>query len=118
MPLRTPPLSASTATTRFVPRRLCWAVISILLIALFVALALLWSRHGKFGLNVLWRRGGSNWSEIARDEPGHSPAILHALSGAPPVLSPGRLQWSSRMTGFETAELPIEEVGLLISAEK
>ena len=114
MPLCTLLPSALTATTRFVPRRLCRAVISTFLITLFIALALLWSRYGKFGLNVLWRRGGSYWSEIARDEPHHSLAILHALSGAPPVLSPGSLHWTSRMAGFETAELPVEEAGSLI----
>lgn len=60
---------------------------------------------GVYGLNVLFRHGGTYWMPIAIDSQRLSPSMRLALAKMPVAL-PGEFRWQTIAPGFDTAELP------------
>jgi hypothetical protein len=65
----------------------------------------LYAAHGLYGVNVVWRRGGSIWPRVGVDDPRLTEAARLSLRGAHPV--GGAFDWTQRAPGFDTAELPL-----------
>lgn len=84
--------------------------VSILLIVNAVILAVLvggvWIYDGVYGLNVLWRSGGTFWIDVNADDPRLSPSMKLALDQSPDA-TPGSFEWHKIADGFEAAELPV-----------
>jgi hypothetical protein len=74
-------------------------------IGILGALAWTYEAHGSYGLHVIWRRGGSIWNVVSRDDPRLTAAARLALHGA--VATPGELIWVERAPGFESGDLPL-----------
>jgi hypothetical protein len=91
-------------------RSILLAVLFAAAIAIFGALAWTYTVHGSYGLHVIWRRGGSVWTVVSRDDPRLTPAARLALQGA--VATPGELTWVTRAPGFESGDLPLLVDGL------
>ncbi|MDB5648494.1 MAG: hypothetical protein JWL62_14 [Hyphomicrobiales bacterium] len=72
---------------------------------LLAPLIWIYAFHGLYGINVVLRRGGSIWPEVARDDSRLSGAVRLALAGA--TGTPGEIIWSVQRPGFEVAELPV-----------
>jgi hypothetical protein len=81
------------------------AVLLTAAIGILAALAWTYAVHGSYGLHVIWRRGGSLWTVVSRDDPRLTPAARLALHGA--IATPGELTWVERAPGFESGELPL-----------
>ena len=67
----------------------------------------LYAQAGWYGVNVLLRRGGSTWTDVARDSPRLSPSMRLALADPPPAATAGPFAWHGVAPGFEVAELPV-----------
>ena len=66
-----------------------------------------WQRNGAYGLNVLLRRGGSYWIDVAADDARLSPAMRLALQPAIPAVAAGESAWKEVEPGFEATEIPV-----------
>jgi hypothetical protein len=74
-------------------------------VAIFGAIAWTYAVHGEYGLLVVWRRGGSVWPVVSREDPRLTPAARLALHGA--VATSGDVTWAPRAPGFESGDLPL-----------
>ena len=68
------------------------------------ALCGIWSVYGPYGLNVLFRQGGSWWIPVGTDSRWMSASMRLALA-ADPVATPGEVRWRAVADGFEVADL-------------
>ncbi len=84
-------------------RRLTYAVAALGLL-MAGGLGSLYLYAGVYGLNVLFRHGGTWWIPVQADSSRLSPSMRLAL-GAAPVATPGDVQWTAVAPGFETADL-------------
>lgn len=77
------------------------------------ALLGLWIYAGSYGLNVLFRHGGTWWVTVAADSSWLSPAMRLAL-GEAPVAEPGGVAWRAVETGFDVADLDAHVNGQVV----
>lgn len=77
------------------------------------ALLSLWLYAGPYGLNVLFRHGGTWWVSVSADSFWLSPAMRLAL-GEAPVAKPGGVVWRTVETGFDAADLDARVNGQVV----
>lgn len=77
------------------------------------ALLGLWLYAGPYGLNVLFRHGGTWWVTVGTDSNWLSSAMRLALSDAP-VAEPGGFAWRTIETGFDVADLDARVNGQVV----
>jgi len=85
------------------------ATASALLAAALIVAAFGWlyATRGAYGLDAVFRRGGSYWITIPRDDARLSASMRLALGDPIPNAVPGSFAWSEPEPGFEVAELPV-----------
>ena len=77
------------------------------------ALLGLWLYAGAYGLNVLFRHGGTWWVTVGTDSRWISPAMRLSLAEAP-VAEPGAVTWRKIEPGFEVADLDARVGGRVV----
>ena len=77
------------------------------------ALLGLWLYAGPYGLNVLFRHGGTWWVTVGADSRWISPAMRLALAEAP-VAEPGAVTWRTIEPGFDVADLDARVGGQVV----
>src|SRR5437016_3713687 len=66
---------------------------------------------GTYGVNVLLRRGISQWVAVQPDDRRISSSMRLALSQLPPAVTAGEMAWREVAPGFDVAELPVVASG-------
>jgi Phosphodiester glycosidase len=75
--------------------------------AAITGLLLIYAFAGLFGLQVLWRRGGSIWVETSAADTQLPRPMQLALGQTVPPVKPGPLTWRTLEDGFEVADLDV-----------
>jgi hypothetical protein len=95
-----------TDRQRAIPKhRLRAGVVGAGCLVALLGLGSIWGYAGVYGLNVLFRHGGSWWANVATDSGWMSSSMRVALAAAP-VAAPGSVTWQVIGDGFEVADLP------------
>ncbi len=76
----------------------------VISLAVLAALISVWAYAGVYGLEVLFRHGGTWWVDVGTGSAWMSPSMRLALDKAP-VATPGTLQWRTIADGFEVSDL-------------
>lgn len=87
------------------PKRVLWALLSAVIIAVAGGFFAIGQRSGAYGYHALWRRGGAYWITLAPDDARLSPAMRRALTLPSPTATPGPLVWREVEPGFAVAEM-------------
>lgn len=90
------------------------AGLAVVLLLLGTGLAVVYLKTGRYGLNVMIRRGMTTWSPTGPDDPRLPAGMRMALREPVPAATAGPLEWRQVAPGFELAELPVTAAGVSV----
>ncbi len=90
-----------------IKRKLGATLICLPICVFIIAAAWLWLNYGAYGVNVLWRRGGTYWITVKANDSRLSPSMRLTFTQPQALAQAGPFTWRTIEKGFDVAELPV-----------